>query len=242
MRSTVAPWNSAVTAASSATGTSEVPAHTTATRPGQRRRRRAPSSVTQRAASWKRAAGWRARHAARCTSAVVRVTSTFWPRAAMRSTMATTCSGVLPAAEHDLGEARAAARGGGRAWRSPGPRRAGSRARSAASSGVTRARPRTASSKRRSSRVRVDPLTVDGADARINYRVCASAAQRPPESPGRDARHFRSRRVPSGSLGRCQGQDASARARRSRGVRRRRRLRPRSHEPTRVRASLVSTS
>ena len=106
MRSTVAPWNAAVTAASSATGRSEVPAQTTATRPGsgstgahgdRDAARGSRGSARRRAA---RRAG------PRSTSAAVRVTSTFWPRAAMRSTMAATCSGVLPAPKTTSGKPR----------------------------------------------------------------------------------------------------------------------------------------
>ena len=108
MRSTVAPWKVAVTAASSATGRSEVPAAQTAIRPG-RAGAGVVSTVMQRAASWKRASG-RTAATVRCTSAVVRVTSTRWPRAAIRSTIATICSGVLPAPKTVSGKPRRRAR------------------------------------------------------------------------------------------------------------------------------------
>ena len=108
MRSTLAPWNSAVTAASSATGRSEVPAAAIAIRPGSGS---AALGLDREAARRLVKPGLRLAAATRAwTSAVVRVTSTRWPRAAMRSTIATICSGVLPAPKMASGKPRRSAR------------------------------------------------------------------------------------------------------------------------------------
>ncbi len=87
---------------------SEVPAATTARRPGSSGAA-FRSRMMQRADSWKTAEGWEA-STWRCTSAVVRVTITFWPWAAIRFTMAAICSGVLPAPNTASGKPRRRAR------------------------------------------------------------------------------------------------------------------------------------
>ena len=92
MRATVAPIASAVSAASSATGRSLVPAQATATRPA---RGRPCGRWKMRASGCHRAFGQRARSGA-AFSSLRRVTSTGCFRRTSTSTMPTRCSGDLP--------------------------------------------------------------------------------------------------------------------------------------------------
>jgi hypothetical protein len=85
---------SAVTAASSATGRSEVPAHTTSTVPVPAAM--SPRRATIARASWRYSAAGTTARTASYDSCEARVTSRLCPRDAMRSAMAAICAGVLP--------------------------------------------------------------------------------------------------------------------------------------------------
>ena len=130
--------SSAVTAASSATGRSDVPAHAMRTVPLPARRSRPCCSVIARAVGVIRRAGHDRAHGVEGLAASARVTSSVWPRATMRSAMAAIWAGVLPRPRIDLGKSLAQLRDACRRARSRDPRtapraaRRGSRRRRAA--------------------------------------------------------------------------------------------------------------
>ena len=99
----VAHDSAALTAASSATGRSDVPAAATAIVP-LALRECSRSQVISRACGVVDGVRHLCRARRSQASAVARVTSRVWPRSTMFSAMAATCSGVLPSAQDDFGE------------------------------------------------------------------------------------------------------------------------------------------